>query len=140
MVCGRLPSLHPEVPVRGDGEPADEYAFRLMPTVMREQLRSFLQMIDTTKEISDKTRRSRDDWEETDDSDESNYQDSQERVRIKRLRKRIQVPIFKGTVEEYPEHRRGNKEMIRVCFHWGFIKILQSYNTVRHQMMKVPNT
>ena len=98
---------HPfDMPPRGEDEPAEVYAMRLMQTVTIEQLRSFQQMVSTMKDISERTRRIRSEWDDSGDpdSDGSKYQDAPERVRIKRIRKRIQAPIFKGKVGKCPEH------------------------------------
>ena len=53
------------------------------------------------KEISESAKRHRSD--DSGDTDESNYQDATGRIKIKRIRKRVQAPIFKGTVGERPE-------------------------------------
>ena len=41
--------------------------------------------------------------EEAEESDNSNYQDAPEKPKIQRIKKRIQAPIFKGTIGEHPE-------------------------------------
>ena len=60
-------------------------------------------MRDISKEVKKKQKP---EWEETDedeDTDNSNYQDTVERPKIRRIRKRIQAPIFKGMIGERPE-------------------------------------
>ena len=78
-----------------------------MQAVSQHQIDSFNQMIqsmkDISKEVKKKKRAEWDDTDEDDDSDDSNYQDAPERLRIRRIRKRIQAPIFKGMIGEHPE-------------------------------------
>ena len=50
-------------------------------------------MVKAMKEISLTARRHRSD-DESGDSDESNYQDASDRIKIKRIRKRVQAPYF----------------------------------------------
>ena len=72
-----------------------------MQAVTSEQVRSFQEMVRAMREISESAKRHRSD--ESEDTDESNYQDATDRIKIKRIRKRVQAPIFKGTVGERPE-------------------------------------
>ena len=60
-------------------------------------------MKDISKEVKKKKRAEWEDTEEDEDSDDSNYQDAPERLRICRIRKGIQAPIFKGMIGECPE-------------------------------------
>ena len=62
-------------------------------------------MAESMQEMTERNRRPRGDWYDSDDpeSDNSDYQDAHDRVRVKRIRKRIQAPIFKGTLGEHPE-------------------------------------
>ena len=100
---------NPPVPINpecGDDEPRDEYTFRVMQAICRHQIESFTQMVQSMKDISTEVKK-KNEWGETDeeegDSDNSNYQDALERPQIQRIRKRIQAPIFKGTLGECPE-------------------------------------
>ena len=84
-------------------------------------------MIQSMKDISKEVKKKKDEWGDTDeeeeDSDNSNYQDAPERPRIRRIRKRIQAPLFKGTIGERPEPHllrtvdwfdsQGNKKRFR---------------------------
>ena len=78
-----------------------------MHAVTQDQIQSFSQMIQSMKDISREVKKKKDEWgdteEEGEESDDSNYQDAQERPRIRRIRKRIQAPLFKGTIGERPE-------------------------------------
>ena len=80
---------------------------RVMQAISQHQIDSFNQMIqsmkDISKEVKKKKRAEWDDTDEDDDSDDSDYQDAPERLRIHRIRKRIQAPIFKGMIGERPE-------------------------------------
>ena len=80
----------------------DDHAYRILQKLTAEQVKSFKEMVKAMKEISLTARRHRSD-DESGDSDESNYQDANDRIKIKRIRKRVQAPIFKGTVGERPE-------------------------------------
>ena len=95
------------IPEREEGEGRDDYAMRVMQVVSQHQIDSFNQMIQSMKDISKEVKKKkRTEWEDTDedeDSDDSNYQDAPERLRIHRIRKRIQAPIFKGMIGECPE-------------------------------------
>ena len=92
---------------REEDEVRDDYAVRVMQAVSQHQINSFNQKIQSMKDISKEVKKKkRTEWEDTDedeDSDDSNYQDAPERLRIRRIRKRIQAPIFKGQIEERPE-------------------------------------
>ena len=58
------------------------------------------------RDISKEVKKKKTKWEETDEdehSDNSNYQDAPKRPKIRRIRKRIQAPIFKGMIGERPE-------------------------------------
>ena len=96
----------PIIPERRDDEPRDDYAFRVMQAVSQHQIESFNQMIQSMRDISMEVKKRKNEWGETDedegDSDNSNYQDALERPQIRRIRKRIQAPIFKGTIGECP--------------------------------------
>ena len=95
------------IPERRDDEPRDEYAFRVMQAVSQHQIESFKQMVQSMRDISTEVKKKKNEWGETDeeegDSDNLNYQDALERPRIRRIRKRIQAPIFKGMIGECPE-------------------------------------
>ena len=95
------------IPEREEDEGRDDYAMRVMQAVSQHQINSFNQMIQSMKDISKEVKKKkRTEWEDTDedeDSDDSNYQDAPERLRIRRIRKRIQAPIFKGMIGERPE-------------------------------------
>ena len=97
----------PIIPERRDDEPRDEYAFRVMQAVSQHQIESFNQMVQSMRDISTEVKKKKNEWGETDedegDSDNLNYQDALERLRIQRIRKRIQAPNFKGMIGEYPE-------------------------------------
>ena len=92
---------NPPVIPREEDESAEDYAYRLMQAVTSEQVRSFQEMVRAMREISESAKRHRSD--DSEDTDESNYQDAADRIKIKRIRKRVQAPIFKGTVGERPE-------------------------------------
>ena len=94
-----------DLPKREEGEPLDVYSMRLMQSVTREQLRSFRQMAIAMEDMAQRTERHRNEWDDSEDqeSGDSEYQDAHERIRIKRIRKRIQAPIFKGNLVERPE-------------------------------------
>ena len=89
---------NPPVIPREEDESAEDYAYRLMQAVTSEQVRSFQEMVRAMREISESAKRHRSD--ESEDTDESNYQDATDRIKIKRIRKRVQSPIFKGIVGE----------------------------------------
>ena len=95
------------IPERRDDEPRDEYAFRVIQAVSQHQIESFNQMVQSMRDISTEVKKKKNEWGETDedegDSDNSNYQDALERLRIQRMRKRIQAPNFKGMIREHPE-------------------------------------
>ena len=94
------------VPEREEDEARDDYAVRVMQAVSQHQINSFNQMIQSMRDISKEVKKKRTEWEETnkdEDSDDSNYQDAPERLKIRRIRKRIQAPIFKGMIGEHPE-------------------------------------
>ena len=95
------------IPEREEDEVRDDYAVRVMQAVSQHQINSFNQMIQSMKDISKEVKKKkRTEWEDTnqdEDSDDSNYQDAPERLRICRIRKRIQAPIFKGQIGERPE-------------------------------------
>ena len=95
------------IPDREEDETRDDYAVRVMQAVSQHQINSFNQMIQSMKDISKEVKKKKKpEWEETDedeDSDNSNYQDAVERPKIRRIRKRIQAPIFKGMIGEHPE-------------------------------------
>ena len=97
----------PIIPERRDDEPRDDYAFRVMQAVSQHQIESFNQMIQSMKNISTEVKKRKNEWGETDEdegnSDNLNYQDALERPQIRRIRKRIQAPIFKGMIGECPE-------------------------------------
>ena len=92
---------NPPVIPREDDESAEDYAYRLMQAVTSKQVKSFQEMVKAIREISELAKRHRSD--ESEDTDESNYQDATDRIKIKRIRKRVQAPIFKGTVGDRPE-------------------------------------
>ena len=96
-----------EIPERGEDEPGEEYAFWVMQAVSQCQIESLNQMVQSMKDISREVKKKRDEWGETDEeaeeSDNSNYQDAPQKLKIWRIRKRIQAPIFKGTIGECPE-------------------------------------
>ena len=95
------------IPDREEDETRDDYAVRVMQAVSQHQIHSFNQMIQSMRDISKEVKKKqKPEWEETDedeDTDNSNYQDAVERPKIRRIRKRIQAPIFKGTIRERPE-------------------------------------
>ena len=94
------------IPDREEDETRDDYAVRVMQAVSQHQINSFNQMIQSMRDISKEVKKKKTEWEETDedeDSDDSNYQDAIEKPKIRRIRKRIQAPIFKGTIGECPE-------------------------------------
>ena len=97
----------PLIPEREEGETVQDYSLRVMHTITQHQIESFSQMIQSMKDISKEVKKKKDEWgdteEEEEDSDNSNYQDAPERPRIRRIRKRIQAPLFKGTIGERPE-------------------------------------
>ena len=94
---------NPPIIPREEGETAEDYAFRLMQAVTSEQVKSFQEMVKAMREISESAKRHKSDESENTDTDESNYQDATDRIKIKRIRKRVQAPIFKGTIGERPE-------------------------------------
>ena len=94
------------IPEREEDETRDDYTMRIMQAVTQHQIDSFNQMVQSMRHISKEVKKKKTEWEETDedeDSDNSNYQDALERQKIRRIRKRIQAPIFKGTIGECPE-------------------------------------
>ena len=95
------------IPDREEDETRDDYAVRVMQAVSKHQIHSFNQMIQSMRDISKEVKKKKKtEWEETDedeDTDDSNYQDAIERPKIRRIRKRIQAPIFKGKIGECPE-------------------------------------
>ena len=95
------------IPDREEDETRDDYAVRVMQAVSQHQIHSFNQMIQSMRDISKEVKKKqKPEWEETDedeDTDNSNYQDAVERPKIRRIRKRIQAPIFKGMIGERPE-------------------------------------
>ena len=97
----------PIIPEREEDETREDYSFRVMQAVTQHQIQSFSQMIQSMKDISKEVRKKKDEWgdteEEGEESDNSNYQDAPGRPRIRRIRKRIQAPLFKGTIGERPE-------------------------------------
>ena len=98
--------IAPIIPEREEDEPRDEYAIRVMQTVTQHQIETFQQMIQSMQDISKEVKKKKDEWGETEEdegSDNSNYQDAPERPKIQRIRKRIQAPLFKGTIGECPE-------------------------------------
>ena len=97
--------IAPIIPEREEDEPRDEYAITVMQT-MTHQTETFQQMIQSMQDISKEVKKKKDKWGETEEeegSDNSNYQDAPERPKIRRIRKRIQAPLFKGTIGEHPE-------------------------------------
>ena len=94
------------IPEREEDETRDDYTMRIMQAVTQHQIDSFNQMVQSMRDISKEVKKKKTEWEEMDedeDSDNSNYQDAPERQKIRRIRKRIQAPIFKGTIGECPE-------------------------------------
>ena len=95
------------IPDREEDETRDDYAVRVMQAVSQHQINSFNQMIQSMRDISKEVKKKKKpQWEETDedeDTDDSNYQDAIEKPKIRRIRKRIQAPIFKGMIGERPE-------------------------------------
>ena len=94
------------IPDREEDKMRDDYAVRVMQAVSQHQINSFNQMIQSMRDISKEVKKKKPEWEETDEdenSDDSNYQDAVEKPKIRRIRKRIQAPIFKGTIGECPE-------------------------------------
>ena len=95
------------IPDREEDETRDDYAVRVMQAVSQHQINSFNQMIQSLRDISKEVKKKKKpEWEETDedeDTDNSNYQDAVEKPKIRRIRKRIQAPIFKGMIGERPE-------------------------------------
>ena len=96
------------IPEREEDESRDDYAVRVMQAVSQHQIQSFNQMIQSVKDISKEVKKKKNEWGDTEEdeeegSDTSNYQDALERPQIRRIRKRIQAPIFKGTIGECPE-------------------------------------
>ena len=95
------------IPEREEDEVRDDYAVRVMQAVSQHQINSFYQMIQSMKDISKEVKKKkRTEWEDTnedEDEDDSNYQDAPKRLRIRRIRKRIQAPIFKGMIGACPE-------------------------------------
>ena len=72
----------------------DDHAYRILQKLTAEQVKSFKEMVKAMKEISLTARRHRSD-DESGDSDESNYQDASDRIKIKRIRKRVQALFLK---------------------------------------------
>ena len=105
-VDGDNPQI-PIIPEREEDETREEYLLRIIQAVSQHQIESFNQMMKSMRDISTEVKKKKNEWEETDEeennSDDSNYQDALERPRIRRIRKRIQAPIFKGTIGECPE-------------------------------------
>ena len=99
--------IAPIIPEREEDETREDYSFRVMQAVTQHQIHSFSQMIQSMKDISKEVKKKKDEWgdmeEEGEESDNSNYQDVPERPRIRRIKKRIQAPLFKGTIGEHPE-------------------------------------
>ena len=99
--------IAPIIPEREEDETREDYSFQVMQAVTQHQIHSFSQMIQSMKEISKEVKKKKDEWgdteEEGEESDNSNYQDAPERPRIRRIKKRIQAPLFKGTIGERPE-------------------------------------
>ena len=94
------------IPDREEDETRDDYAVRVMQAVSQHQINSFNQMIQSMRDISKEVKKKKPEWEETDEdeeSDDSNYQDAIEKPKIRRIRKRIQAPIFKGMIGQHPE-------------------------------------
>ena len=94
------------IPEREEDETRDDYTMRIMQAVTQHQIDSFNQMVQSMRDISKEVKKKKTEWEETDEdeeSDNSNYQDAPERQKIRRIRKRIQAPIFKGMIGECPE-------------------------------------
>ena len=89
----KLMEDNPPVIPREEDENAEDYAYRLMQAVTSEQVRSFQEMVEAMREISESAKRHRSD--ESGDTDESNYQDATDRIKIKRIRKRVQAPSLK---------------------------------------------
>ena len=94
------------IPDREEDETRDDYAVRVMQAVSQHRINSFNQMIQSMRDISKEVKKKKKPkWEETDedeDSDNSNYQDAPERPKIRRIRKRIHAPIFKGIIWRMP--------------------------------------
>ena len=92
----------PVIPDREEDETRDDCAVRVMQAVSQHQIHSFNQMIQSMRDISKEVKKKKKpEWEEIDedeDSDNSNYQDAIEKPKIRRIRKRIQAPIFKGMI------------------------------------------
>ena len=92
------------IPDREEGESREDYSLRVMQAVTQHQIQSFNQVVQSMKDISKDVKKKKDEWGETEEeegeSDDSNYQDTSERLKIRRIRKRIQVPTFKGTIGE----------------------------------------
>ena len=95
------------IPEHRDDEPRDEYAFRVMQAVSQHQIESFNQMVQSMRDISTEVKKKKNEWGEIDedegDSDNSNHQDALERPGIRKIRKRIRAPNFKGMTGECPE-------------------------------------
>ena len=105
VLLGNVDGNREELSQREEGEPLDVYSMRLMQSVTREQLRSFRQMAIAMEDMRDRTERRRNELDDSEDqkSGDSEYQDAHERIRIKRIRKRIQAPIFEGNLGERSE-------------------------------------
>ena len=92
------------IPERGEGESREDYSLRVIQIVTQHQIQSFYQVVQSMKYISKEVKKKKDEWGETEEeegeSDNSNYQDTPERPKIRRIRKRIQAPSFKGTIGE----------------------------------------
>ena len=86
----------PIIPEREEDETREDYSFRVMQAVTQHQIQSFSQMIQSMRDISKEVKKKKDEWgdmeEEGEESDNSNYQDTPERPRIRRIRKRTQAP------------------------------------------------
>ena len=97
-----------DIPDREEGEGRDNYAMRVMQAISQHQIDSFNQMIQSMKDISKEVKNLRREQNGTILMKmmiqmTQNYQDAPERLRIRRIRKRIQAPIFKGMIGERPE-------------------------------------
>ena len=79
--------IAPIIPEREEDETREDYSFQVMQAVTQHQIHSFSQMIQSMKDISKEIQKKKDEWgdteeEEGEESDDSNYQDAQERPRI----------------------------------------------------------
>ena len=68
-------------------------AYRILQKLTAEQVKSFKEMVKAMKEISLTARRHRSD-DESGDSDESNYQDASDRIKIKEDKEKSPSPYF----------------------------------------------